>query len=277
MKTVKEISELTGISVRALRYYDEIGLLIPTERSNAGYRLYDEKALKKLNAIMFLRELDVPLDSIKEIVNAEDSDYAMVLRDYRKNLVQKISRLQGLLEVLDGVEETKEALCFEGFELKDVEKVAEVIVKSQDVNVLSEFSEIYELVKCNMMDGKAGNEILQIYGNKNNYLSAVEENARHPEVIAELQEELKNIYFAFRDMAGNLDETQEIVKQLEENTKKMYRTANARFILLKIAEDYMKRGKTAQVIDSVYGIGVTETIGKAIFAYYGYKLNFKVQ
>ena len=58
MKTVKEISELTGISIRALRYYDEIGLLVPTERTNAGYRLYDDKALEKLRAILFLKELD---------------------------------------------------------------------------------------------------------------------------------------------------------------------------------------------------------------------------
>ena len=46
MKTVKEISELTGISIRALRYYDEIGLLVPTERTNTGYRLYDDTALE---------------------------------------------------------------------------------------------------------------------------------------------------------------------------------------------------------------------------------------
>ena len=58
MKTVKEISELTGISIRALRYYDEIGLLVPTERTNAGYRLYDDTALEKLRAILFLKELD---------------------------------------------------------------------------------------------------------------------------------------------------------------------------------------------------------------------------
>ena len=51
----KEISKLTGVSIRALRYYDEIGLLVPTMRNEAGYRLYDEKALEKLNAILFLR------------------------------------------------------------------------------------------------------------------------------------------------------------------------------------------------------------------------------
>ena len=65
MKTIKEVSELTGISIRALRYYDEIGLLVPHLRSKGGYRLYDEKSVEKLNAILFLRELEVPLDTIK--------------------------------------------------------------------------------------------------------------------------------------------------------------------------------------------------------------------
>ena len=53
MKTVKEVSEITGISIRTLRYYDEIGLLKPTELTSAGYRLYDDKALEKLYEIMF--------------------------------------------------------------------------------------------------------------------------------------------------------------------------------------------------------------------------------
>ena len=54
MKTVKEMSAITGISIRALRYYDEIGLLKPTELTEAGYRLYDNKALEKLQEIMYL-------------------------------------------------------------------------------------------------------------------------------------------------------------------------------------------------------------------------------
>lgn len=58
MKTVKEVSEITGISIRTLRYYDEIGLLKPTELTEAGYRLYDNKALEKLQEIMFFRELE---------------------------------------------------------------------------------------------------------------------------------------------------------------------------------------------------------------------------
>ena len=61
MKTVKELSMITGVSIRTLRYYDEIGLLKPTELTETGYRLYDNKALEKLQEILFFRELEIPL------------------------------------------------------------------------------------------------------------------------------------------------------------------------------------------------------------------------
>ncbi len=67
MKTVKDVSQLSGISIRTLRYYDEIGLLKPSALSNSGYRLYDNKALARLQEIMFFKELEVPLSEIKEI------------------------------------------------------------------------------------------------------------------------------------------------------------------------------------------------------------------
>ena len=103
MKTVKEVSELTGISIRALRYYDKIGLLVPTDRIEAGYRLYDNEALEKLRAILFLKELDMPLDTIKEVVNAKNCDYGALLKQYREIIVHKICRLQGLLGIVDGM------------------------------------------------------------------------------------------------------------------------------------------------------------------------------
>ena len=68
MKTVKEVSHLTGISVRTLHYYDEIGLLKPTRISEAGYRLYDDKALEELQQILFFREFDMPLKEINTVV-----------------------------------------------------------------------------------------------------------------------------------------------------------------------------------------------------------------
>ena len=68
MRTVKDVSKLTGISVRTLHYYDEIGLLKPTSCSAAGYRLYDDKALERLQQILFFREFDMPLLEIKAVM-----------------------------------------------------------------------------------------------------------------------------------------------------------------------------------------------------------------
>ena len=62
MKTVKEVSRLTGVSVRTLHHYDAIGLLPPSHVTEAGYRLYDDAALAKLQTILLLRELDPTLD-----------------------------------------------------------------------------------------------------------------------------------------------------------------------------------------------------------------------
>ena len=68
MRTVKEVSELTGISARTLHYYDEIGLFPPTDKSEAGYRLYDNSALEILQQILFFREFDIPLKDIKAVM-----------------------------------------------------------------------------------------------------------------------------------------------------------------------------------------------------------------
>ena len=61
MKTVKEVSKLTGVSVRTLHHYDEIGLLKPAKVTDAGYRLYDDRSLGRLHAILLLRQLQFPL------------------------------------------------------------------------------------------------------------------------------------------------------------------------------------------------------------------------
>lgn len=70
MKTVNEISKLTGVSVRTLHYYDTIGLLKPTKTTEAGYRLYDDTALRRLQNILMFRELQFPLKEIKKILDS---------------------------------------------------------------------------------------------------------------------------------------------------------------------------------------------------------------
>ena len=70
MRTVKEVSKLTGVSVRTLHYYDAIGLLKPTKVTEAGYRMYDDAALSRLQNILLFRELQFPLKEIKVILDS---------------------------------------------------------------------------------------------------------------------------------------------------------------------------------------------------------------
>ena len=74
MKTVNEVSRLTGVSIRALHHYDAIGLLKPTQVTDAGYRLYDDAALEKLSMILVFRELGLSLKEIARILH-EISDF----------------------------------------------------------------------------------------------------------------------------------------------------------------------------------------------------------
>ena len=73
MMTVNEVSKLTGVSIRTLQYYDNIGLLKPAEYTESGYRLYDDVALERLQQILLFRELEFPLKDIKDIITRSEN------------------------------------------------------------------------------------------------------------------------------------------------------------------------------------------------------------
>ena len=104
MRTVKEVSELTGISVRTLQYYDQIGLLPPAVRTQAGYRLYDDTALERLQQILLYRELAFPLADIKRILDAPDFDRNTALRQQIEMLEMKKEQLENLILFARGIE-----------------------------------------------------------------------------------------------------------------------------------------------------------------------------
>lgn len=79
MKTVLEMSKLAGISIRTLHHYDAIGLLKPTEVTQAGYRLYDDAAIQRLHSILLLKELEFPLKEIKRILDTPGFDHQAAL------------------------------------------------------------------------------------------------------------------------------------------------------------------------------------------------------
>ena len=94
--TVQKLGKLAGISTRTLRYYDEIGILKPARINSSGYRIYGEKEVDRLQQILFYRELDVCLDSIKEIVTSPNFDGANALREHREKLLKKRNQLDAL-------------------------------------------------------------------------------------------------------------------------------------------------------------------------------------
>ncbi|HZH78143.1 MAG TPA: MerR family transcriptional regulator [Archangium sp.] len=105
---VSEVARLAGVSVRTLHHYDEIGLLRPSERSQAGYRLYADKDLRKLQQVLFFKELGFPLEEIQRIVNDRAFDLKAGLLMQRKLLTEKSVRLKALIQAVDAALESLE-------------------------------------------------------------------------------------------------------------------------------------------------------------------------
>lgn len=105
MRTVKEVSRLTGVSVRTLHHYDAIGLLKPTKITDAGYRLYDDTAVCRLQSILLFRELQFSLKEIKEILNTPDFDADTALAQQIRLLELQYEHIGGLISFAREIQE----------------------------------------------------------------------------------------------------------------------------------------------------------------------------
>jgi len=103
LKTVKQVSEETGVSIRTLRYYDRIGLVKPDDVTQAGYRLYGENALERLNHVLIYRELGFSLKSIAEMLDKPDAERNALLEKQIALLEQKREQLSHLITFARGV------------------------------------------------------------------------------------------------------------------------------------------------------------------------------
>ncbi len=110
---IREFAELTGVSVRTLHYYDEIGLLKPCRvEENSGYRCYDETSLARMQEILFYRELDFSLDSIAGILASPAYDRKKALIRQKELLILKRDRLNRLIDALSGLETAETDPCY---------------------------------------------------------------------------------------------------------------------------------------------------------------------
>ena len=126
MMTVHQVSRLTGVTVRTLQYYDKIGLLSPAQYTEAGYRLYDDAALERLQQILLFRELEFPLKEIREILNSPHFDRQLALEQQIELLTMKREHLTDLIRLARGIKLTGGGnMDFTAFDTKKIDEYAQ--------------------------------------------------------------------------------------------------------------------------------------------------------
>lgn len=164
MRTVNEVSKITGVSIRTLHYYDEIGLLHPSEITEAGYRLYDDTALERLQQILLFRELEFPLKEIKSILGSKKFDRKKALEQQIELLILKKEHLEELIEFAREIQNTGEIIVdFTAFNNEKIEEYKKEAKKQWgDTAAYKEF-EAKDSMRSNEERQKMGNELMDIF------------------------------------------------------------------------------------------------------------------
>lgn len=286
MRTVKQVSELTGISVRTLHYYDEIGLFKPSEIRSSGYRMYDDDALEMLQQILFFKELDFTLKDIKSIMRNPKFDKNKAFQNQRDLIQAKRDRLDGLLNLLDKLIKGEKCMSFKEFDM------------SQYFNALAEFKDCHrdEIIKYwgsmeefdKMTDEfKAKeSEIAQMaikqYGSIEKYTEAMKKSLNSfpdsmeqlntlkdsDDYIRQTTEITKKLTFDLNKEVSS-EEVRQIVDEwvnlVNENTPKSMDMGDNFWNLA--AEGYLSEPAIIEVTDRTYGNGASVFIGKALKSY----------
>lgn len=282
MKTVKEISDLTGISVRTLHYYDEIGLLKPTKKSDAGYRLYDDKALETLQQVLFFREFDIPLKEIKAVMENPVLERNQILQMQRKMLVAKKERMERLINSIDDILKGDNKMDFAIFSKTEVEEMFQTMIEHMPENMknlaVKEFGSVEEWKKHyievvsseEMQKGYA--KVVEWYGGKEKFLS-VANNPINKEVAESYNKRIEGTLqklIAKRNCDVNSLETNKIVKEYGLVMKELSQIKNEEEFMLAQAQ-YYRNEKIKPMIDEKYGKGASEFFAQAIEAVYNIK------
>lgn len=282
MRTVKEISELTGISVRTLHYYDEIGLLKPTEKSDAGYRLYDDKALETLQQILFFREFDISLKEIKAVLDNPALERNQILQVQRKMLVTKKERMERLIASIDDILKGESKMDFTIFTKTEVEEMFQTMLEHMPENMrniaIKEFGSIeqwkkhyMEVVSSEEMQ-KGYAKVVEWYGGKDKFLSV----ARTP-VSKEVAESYnKRIEAILQKLIAkqNCDidsfEVKELVGEYGFVMKQLAQIKEEKGFMMAQAQ-YYRNEQIKPMIDEKYGEGASDFFAQAIENYYKVK------
>jgi len=287
MRTVKEVSDLTRISVRALHYYDEIGLLKPSEITDAGYRLYDDEALKTLQQILFFKELDIPLKDVKEIMLSPYFDKMQALKNQKKLLLLKSKRLNGLIELINKTLKGESTMNFKEFDMSEYYNVLEEFKTEHEDKVIKMYGSIDKynefIEKCKSKEDEIAKDAIKQYGSIEKFTKALKKNFNSNALTLEEQYDkfkkdcledkhpkLKELYEKLTsDLSKDTSskEIQEIAEEIVNTAKKDYEAFKSDrgddywYYMVKL---YSLLPEWIEAVDKKYGSGASKFIGEAL-------------
>ena len=239
MMTVHEVSKLAGVSIRTLQYYDKIGLLHPTGYTDAGYRLYDDTDLERLQHILLFRELEFPLKDIKAIINSPDFDRGKALEQQIGLLKLKKEHIENLMNFALGIK---------------MLGVRNMDFKAFDRSKLDEYSR----------------QAKELYGNTPEYKKLQEKTKNRTKEEDNLLADRFMLLFREAGEIRNTDpaspEAQSIVRRIQDFiTENLYTCSDK--ILSGLGKMYSGGGDFTKNIDEYGGEGTAEFVDKAIQIY----------
>lgn len=285
MRTISQIAKLTGVSIRTLQYYDEIGLLKPSEVTSSGYRLYDDDALERLQQILFFKEMDFKLREIKEFVEEPGFDKIQAYKKQKKLLCLKRSRLDKLIELLEKLEKGEQCMSFKEFDLSEYIGALEQFKKEKTEEVIKywgsvdKFNEFIQKVKDDQ-ETLAPIAIKQ-FGSVEKYTEAMKYNLEH---FQELMEQIEDIGGQKDDILKKNDDlhvklTSDLTKdptseEIQDIIHELMELSEETSIDVDMGEGYwdmvidIYTGETGRkVMDEKYGEGASEFMAKALHYY----------
>lgn len=288
MKTVKQVSDLTGVSVRMLHHYDKIGLLKPTKLTAVGYRLYDDEALEVLQQILFLKELDIQLNEIKDIITNPHFDKMKSLENHKKLIIIKRDRLNNLIELINKTLKGDNTMSFNEFDMTEYYNVLEDFKKENNTKVINmlgggeKFDEIILKVKAN--ENEFANMAIKQYGSIEKYISVMKANLNNSQLLsnAEQIERFKKDTLSnnnlklgelYKKLTSDLSkdvsskEIQEIALELTNIAKSSYEVFSSEIgddYWYSMVQLYFLLPSWIEEVNKKYGIGASSFIGKAL-------------
>lgn len=239
MKTVKEICAAAGITPRTLHHYDATGLLKPTRVTEAGYRLYDDRALERLYLILLFRELEFPLKEIQRILDAPDFDRNRILEQQVALLKAKVDHLQNRIHLANGIKLTG---------------VRNLKFDKWDPKKIDDYS-----AQAKTLYGKT--EAWQEYEQKSKGRTQEQEKALGGDIM-----DLFVRLGAMKDLSPDAPPVQEWVAQLQRFITEHYYTCTPQ-ILRGLGEMYAGGGSMTENIDAAGGKGTGAFAREAIIHY----------